>query len=184
MHLAKAELGLIQSADQLEAQQQNEGPGGMVLISGPPGGGKTEWVLQHLRDRGLTRIIWVSPEVDLYPVALEEMGFDLSQILCVTPPLARWVWVIEQSVSSRVAPVVVMDASSGGKSAAKWVSEVQLRRLQLLSQKNQIFLVWILEEGDQVVKWPFSFQQKVWRDPLLGERCSEKILKGSRHGKL
>src|SRR5690606_15437087 len=75
--------------------------------------GKTEWVSQLLRNNPSLNAAWIEREIDVYPVALEARGIDLSRILFLDLPRDNEEtaeWSVLQVIYSQLFPVIVVSS--------------------------------------------------------------------------
>jgi hypothetical protein len=132
---------------------------GLIELSGPLGGGKTEVVLKFLSENSTLKTVWMESEFTFNPVALCKYQISLDQILFLdlsSPFLKQTpLWCASQAMKSGIFQVVVLFQLT-------W-SEKDLRRLQLLS-KDSGALVILLETNQRTSgKWAFTLQAEVRR---------------------
>ncbi len=142
--------------------------GGMSEISGPPGGGKTELVLNFLRENPSLKVAWIEDKLSIFPRAFHEMGLDLNRVLFMESgsEVSRGIWATLQVVRSQLFQVVVLSSSI----SRKWISkttEVNLRRLQVAAERAQVALILLSPRPTAERRWALKLQLKVKRRVAL-----------------
>jgi hypothetical protein len=92
------------------------------------GYGKTEFVVQFLKEHPEFRVAWVEKEMTLNPFALLQRGIRLEQILFIEAP-REGLWALQQVLNSQCFQSIVV---SGFEFDFR-----ELRRFQMLNEKSQ-----------------------------------------------
>ncbi len=99
---------------------------GLVELSGPPGTGKTEWVLRFLSENPTLDVAWIEKDFTLFPTCFAEFKIDQNRILFLDltgPNLKRSaLWGISLIIQSQIFPVLVLSQVE--------LDETELRHLQ------------------------------------------------------
>ncbi|MGE0614031.1 MAG: hypothetical protein AB7P04_00185 [Bacteriovoracia bacterium] len=140
--------------------------GALTEVSGPLGGGKTEWVLSFLRENRDLTAAWVESDFTLYPCTLEESRIALSRVLFVQPTPARVLATVLTIVRSQVYPAVVLGAAGLGDEI-RALDELSLRKLQLAALKSKTIL-FLLQTTPSPNHWAISRRIRVSRNPRTG----------------
>ncbi|HTL12946.1 MAG TPA: hypothetical protein VL588_10685 [Bdellovibrionota bacterium] len=140
--------------------------GAVTEVSGPSGGGKTEWMLRFLARHPELSCIWIEQgeRHSLYPAALHQRGVDPGRVLCVEVAETgsqRVLWAALQALSSRLAPVVVVGLAEGTS-----LEPVDLRRLQIEAERSGATAVVMAENPTEGPSWPLALQLRIqgWQD--------------------
>lgn len=143
---------------------QNQGlpRGALVEISGAPGCGKTEVLLQFLAENPKLRIAWIESDFTIYPCAFPEHRVGLERILFVEPADDDSFWIAQQIMRSRVFEIIVI------AEGRERTSENTLRRLQLLAQKAQVTVILLNSSSLIQRSWPIAVQLQVRRTGVGG----------------
>ncbi len=129
--------------------------GALVEISGPAGGGKTEMVLRFLAENPQARVAWIEDEMTIYPGAFPQHRVSLERVLFVESSFKQAIWTSYQILRSHIFGVVVLKVES--------ITEMELRRLQLLAEKYQTTVILVNDEALKGGVWPISVRLRVTR---------------------
>ena len=137
---------------------------GLIGIHGSLGSGKTEAVIQLLRENPTLKAVWIESEFTFYPQALCLHGISLDRILFLQSP--KVFWCVTQALRSQIFQIAILYHHA--------FSEIELRRLQILARQTQA-LILVLQENQKIlsqVHWPFfleveSFRREINSPPLL-----------------
>lgn len=160
-------LGVI-TADELLRQQEAEGHGPVAAlpraavseISGPAGGGKTEWVVSRLANPASQgRIAWLEESLTLYPCALAQAGVALDRVYFIETGAQALLSCTQQVIRSGLFESVVVTRPR----AARW-EERTWRRLQLVAEPTRTALIVIGEEATREGSWVLALQVEVRRE--------------------
>ncbi|MCC7440006.1 MAG: hypothetical protein IT285_00135 [Bdellovibrionales bacterium] len=137
--------------------------GAVIEVSGPAGGGKTEWVLRFLARHRELSVAWVecSRRHTLYPVAIEQRGVAIDRVLWLESENREQVlWAALQALQSRLCAVVVVSAGERGLDA------VELRRLQIEAERSGATALVLSEQATAGHTWPLALQLRIsgWQD--------------------
>lgn len=140
--------------------------GAVTEISGSAGGGKTELVLRELARQGSVarmdsvrsdsggRIAWIEDSFTAYPCAFEQAGVDLDRVLFVEAGM-QTLWCAHQALRSGIFETVVVSLH------VIEIGEVDLRRLQLSSEKAQAGVILLPEQPAARGAWAIALQLRV-----------------------
>ncbi|OFZ19682.1 MAG: hypothetical protein A2X94_16630 [Bdellovibrionales bacterium GWB1_55_8] len=138
--------------------------GALVEVSGVSGAGKTEVILRLLAENAAPqsgiapRIAWIEEASTIYPCAFPQFGIALDRVLFVDCENAKdALWAAHQVIRSQVFGAVILARSGSFR-----ISETDLRRLQLVAEKNQT-AVFLISERPMREAWPVSLQLEVSR---------------------
>jgi hypothetical protein len=120
--------------------------GRLVEISGA---GKTEFLVQCLREAASDKIIWIEKELTINPFGLWQRGLHLSNVTFVET--LDFNWAIQQILQSQIFQVIVLSQLH--------LTEKQLRRFQLQVEKSSSLLFLLSEEVHQ--SWALSLHLHV-----------------------
>ena len=132
--------------------------GALIEISGVPGSGKTELVLNFLAENPKLRVAWIEKDLSIYPCAFPEQDVDLDRLLFVDPGPRTAMWCAHQILKSQLFEVIAITEEDGALS-----DENSLRRLQLLAQKSQSTILLLHSEARTEKHWPISMQLEIRR---------------------
>jgi hypothetical protein len=132
--------------------------GALIEVSGAPGGGKTEVVLQILAQNPGVRVAWIEEELTVYPCRFPQSQVDLGRVLFVEgETAAENLWAVHQTVRSQLFGIVVAHFSTP-------LQEMELRRLQLAAERAQASVILLSETPAKRGTWPLSIQLSVTRN--------------------
>jgi len=144
--------------------------GAVTEVSGEPGSGKTELILNFLSESTQLRVAWIEEEMTIYPCAFPMKGVDLERLLFVEARQEA-LWATLQVMRSQVFDVVIL--------CVRFIEQGHLRRLQLCAEKTDTSLILLSETPSKKGHWPIAFQINVYR-PLHEHNCPEfQVLKGN-----
>jgi hypothetical protein len=142
---------------------------GLVEFQGSYGSGKTEAVLQFLKENPALKVAWIEKDFTIFPGAFPLYQIELTRILFLDlslgPSSQSPFWCAAQLLKSQIFPVLVFSHFS--------FSEKDLRRLQLLTKKTGKLIFFLQDVNSASVSWPFSLKIQVQRssqapwEPLL-----------------
>lgn len=124
---------------------------------GPLGCGKSELVLQFLKENPETRCAWIEEEFTALPSSFPKQGTGLERFLFIetghikTEDLG---WSAAQVLRSGIFQVVVIHSNR--------LSAIDLRRIQLLAEKSQSCVL-VLRESAVAQEWMVQQRWKVSR---------------------
>ena len=101
-----------------------------------------------------TNVAWIEEEFSFYPYFFEQSGLELEKI-CFIESGSHWSWCAKQALSSQLFNCVVL----GGGTR----NQLEMRRIQLLAEKNKIIVFLISPEVTQVGAWSIQKQYQVQR---------------------
>jgi hypothetical protein len=130
-------------------------PGGVprgVLIE-LAGLGKTEVIVQFLRENPKLRVAWIEESLTIYPCAVAQRNVALSRLLFIEAS-SEIFWATFQVLRSNLFDCVVI-------SSKRILDEKNLRRMQLESEKGNSGIFLLTEELHKA--WPIALQLKVSR---------------------
>ncbi len=132
---------------------------GVIEFSGEFGAGKTEAVLQFLMENPALEVAWIEKDFTIFPLAFLKYQLELSQILFidVSSPLFKQTpyWCASQILKSQIFPVLVLSHLQ--------ISEIELRRLQLLSKKSGTLVILLSLSVLKQRNWSLTLQIHVQR---------------------
>ncbi|MBY0471428.1 hypothetical protein K2X30_09695 [bacterium] len=143
--------------------------GALVEWSGAPGSGKTTALLSVLSQNPQLRAAWLEEEPEIYPAAFANHGIDLDRILFVESSLENLLWSGHAILKSGLFQILVLNLKSSLS-----LSEMDLRRLQLASEKSQATTVLLTETLRDFGNWAIRLQVQVSRK---NEEVSLRVLK-------
>ncbi len=114
------------------------------------GAGKTEFVLQFLKEQTELKIAWIESQLSIFPFAFEQRGVSLERVLFVEGG-EQSNWVALQVLKSQAFQVVVL-----------YEEECELktlRRMQIAAEKSAASLIWLTSKPQDA--WPVGLQIKV-----------------------
>lgn len=127
--------------------------GALLEVSGPAGGGKTEVVLRFLSEHPALKVAWVEEKLSIYPCAFMQQKVALERVLFVET--SRYLWAVQQILKSQIFSFIVL--------STPLQTEVELRRLQIATEKAGASLFLITEHVTHEGSWPLSVQLYVSR---------------------
>ncbi len=134
--------------------------GAITEISGL---GKTEFVLDFLKEHPQLITAWVERKFSAYPFAFAQKGLDLNRVLFVEGE-KNLDWCVYQALrTTRIQAVVVY---------AEDIHLKSLRRIQLQSEKSQAVTFWLTDAPKEA--WPVALRLTVERQ---GSTLTPSILK-------
>jgi hypothetical protein len=146
--------------------------GALTEISGPPGGGKTEWVMKFLAENPTTRVAWIENNFTLYPCRLLQQKVSLERVLFVES--ARdYLWAAIQILKSQLFQVIVLGVPE--------LTEVALRRLQIEAEKADAAVILLTESRTAQGCWPIAVQIEVVRGSSTADLEGDLFLKISKY---
>lgn len=127
--------------------------GGIVEIQGPLGGGRTEVVLQFLKEHPKLKVGWIEEKFTFYPPVLAQYLVEWARVVFVEAH-DQSEWSALRILQAQVFPIVVMVETE--------YSEVGFRKLQLAAERGGASVFW-LHSGSVIVpqKWAISLSLRV-----------------------
>jgi hypothetical protein len=113
------------------------------------GAGKTEFLVQCLREINNEAIVWIEKDLTINPFGLWQRGLALHHMTFVET--AEFNWAIQQVLQSQIFQVIVLSQLQ--------FTEKQLRRFQLQVEKSSS-LVFLLSESPHA-SWTVSLQLEI-----------------------
>lgn len=137
----------------------------LIEVSGALGSGKTEVILQFLKENPSLQVAWIEEELTIYPCSFLQKNIALERVLFAVPTQEKdALWIAHQVLRSQTFQVVVLSQSLfQDSSSSQFFDETELRRLQLLAQRSQALVILISEEPTREKSWPISLQIHVSR---------------------
>lgn len=126
----------------------------LIEVSGAPGAGKTEWVLNFLRQNPSLRAAWVEEKMSIYPRSFKQRGVDLDRVLFVESH-QETLWTVTQLIRSSLFPIVIVQSNLE--------QTIPLRRLQLLVKRSRGNIILLKDRPVREGGWPISIQVQVQR---------------------
>lgn len=133
--------------------------GSITELSGPDGCGKTEAAIRALAENPETRGAWIEDTFTVYPCAFPQLGVAMERVLFVESGSEHFLWALHQVLRSQLFEIVVATPPRSQE-----VAEVELRRLQLSSERSRTSLLWIRERPTLRRSWPIRIQAEIRRD--------------------
>lgn len=133
----------------------------LTEISGGLGGGKTEFTLRLLAENPSLRVAWISSG-EISPGAFEQWGIPLHRVVFIEAG-KNALWSAHQLLRSQLFPILVLDPVSNSEP----FSAIELRRLQLASEKAQSATILLRETPSKKDTWPISLQLEISRTSSL-----------------
>lgn len=147
--------------------------GALVEWTGAPGSGKTSALLGLLRENSSLRVAWLENEPDTYPTAFANHSVDLNRILFVESPIDLLLWSAQSILKSGLFQILVLSLKTSSE-----LGEMDLRRLQLASEKAQATTVLLTQQPRGFGNWAISLQVQVSRS--VDQELQFKTIKGRR----
>lgn len=138
--------------------------GGLVEITGPAGGGKTEATFRFLAENPKLRVAWIEESMTLYPCAAAQQQMEVQRVLFIESCERSPVWTVHQILRSQVFGVVVLVPGARARAEIEKVgAEVAYRRLQLEAEKAGATLIVLADEPAREGSWPMTVRLAVTR---------------------
>lgn len=118
--------------------------------------GKTEVVVQFLRENPKLRVAWIEDSLTIYPCAVAQRNVTLSRLLFIEASDEIF-WATFQVLKSNLFDCIVL-------SSKRKFDEKNLRRLQLESEKGNSSIFLLTEELHKA--WPITLQLQVSQGKL------------------
>ena len=125
--------------------------GAITEISGH---GKTEFVLQFLREQPDLGVAWIEKNFSAYPFGFLQQQINLDRVLFMEGQ-REIDWCIYQALRAQVFQVVVVYCDQ--------LDLKSLRRIQLQSEKSLACTLWLTDEPKQA--WPVHLRIRIERSP-------------------
>lgn len=119
--------------------------GAVTELSGFEGSGKTSRITTFLAENPKLRVAWVEEAFSTYPIALSQQGVNLAKVLFIEAQ-AHAVWSALQCIRSQLFEVLVLNLP-------KKLGDVDLRRLQLAAEKNEVAVFVLCDEEREQKAW-------------------------------
>ncbi|MBI3593688.1 MAG: hypothetical protein HY200_01895 [Nitrospirae bacterium] len=113
------------------------------------GAGKTEFVVQFLREHSDLSVAWVEPDLSIYPTGLLQRKVQLNRILFIEAE-NEFPWVVQQLFKSNLFEIVILFSTLSDPK--------MLRRFQLSAEKAHASLILLSEVFSK--GWPVALQLK------------------------
>lgn len=154
--------------------------GSLSEISGPHGGGKTEWLIRELAEHepAPAEVAWLEGgSWNLYPLAFVEHALGLERVLFVElgNDFLSGLGVTAQVLRSQIFSTVVLQME------AAVMTEVQLKRLQLEAERSAARVVLLSEQARTQGRWALATQLRVKR-ASASQTFEVEVLKGHAVG--
>jgi hypothetical protein len=117
------------------------------------GVGKTEFVVEFLREHSGFRVAWIEPNLSIYPCGIVQREVNLNRILFIEAG-NEFPWVVQQVFKTSLFEVVILTSTIEDSKV--------LRRLQMAAEKAHASLI-LLSEGFSNA-WPVALQLKSTRN--------------------
>ena len=143
--------------------------GAITEISGADGSGKTEVVLRFLAEHPGMRVAWIETELTAYPCTFMQMNVDLVRVLFVEAG-EQAVWAAMQTLRSGLFGAVILSSHAS-------CNEMDLRRLQLASEKSELATLLLCPTPTTHNHWPIQMQLHVSRPHYFSSCPHIKTLK-------
>ena len=124
--------------------------GSITEVSGV---GKTELVLQFLKENSELRVAWIEKTFSAYPFAFLQSEIDLKRILFMDGQ-KDLDWCVYQALRAQVFQAVIVYSPD--------IELNSLRRIQLQSEKALASTIWLTNEPKGA--WPVSLRLQVHKD--------------------
>jgi hypothetical protein len=147
---------------------------GLVEVSGLPGSGKTQAILQFLQENPALYVAWIEKDFTLFPPSFSEHWIHLERILFLdldsTAPQSPPFSFVSNAIKSQLFQLIVLSQLH--------FTEVDLRRLQLLCKQTGSLAILLNEHALSSSNWPISLQLVATRSSCFeGEKLHLSILK-------
>jgi RecA/RadA recombinase len=179
--------------------------GKLIEMQGAQGSGKTETLLSFFQENPSLQVAWIEVGATIYPCAFSERGVDLSRVLFVEAGNAsEALWSAHQIIKSQIFGAVVLsqldsipetqvtphtthltrphDPRSHGlrgpRSQGDYLNEIELRRLQIATEKSKSTIFFLNEKAIAQDNWPLEVQMKFSRND--SQEVQIEILKARR----
>ncbi|MFI5304912.1 MAG: hypothetical protein ACHQYP_08975 [Nitrospiria bacterium] len=117
------------------------------------GAGKTEFVVEFLREHSGFRVAWIEPLLSIYPSGIIQRDVNLNRILFIEAG-KEFPWVVQQVFKTSLFEVVILTST---------IEDLKmLRRFQLAAEKAHASLILLSESFSNA--WPVELQLKSSRN--------------------
>lgn len=132
---------------------------GLMEISGVLGSGKTEFLLQFLKESPELEVAWIEKNFTFFPSILLNYQLHPERFLFLdlsSPKLKRSpLWGVSQILRSQVFPLIILSGID--------LQESELRHLQLSARQADALIIFLREVPLQNANWLFSLRIQVKR---------------------
>ena len=148
---------------------------GLIEVSGVPGSGKTQAILQFLHENPKLHVAWIEKDFTIFPPSFSEYWIRLEQILFLdlssTTLQHSPFSFASNTIKSQLFQLIVLSQLS--------FLEVDLRRLQLLCKQTGSLAILLNDRALSSQNWPISLQLHATRNNPSpeGEELKLTVLK-------
>jgi hypothetical protein len=135
--------------------------GAITQVCGP---GKTEFVVEFLKEHSGFRVAWIEPLLSIYPCGIFQRTVNLNRILFIEAGNA-FPWVVQQVFKTSLFEIVILTST---------IEDLKmLRRFQLSAEKAHASLILLSEAFSNA--WPVALQLKSSRND--GGRINVNVIR-------